>query len=107
MKLSFELTVHDYNVIVLTWNHPLGKLLSEPYHAVAESLYQVDGVDRVEVLRYSAHVYVAAHVQQLMQVLEDIRDQLYEDEHLRLVLNECGVVDYGITMNPDILVRRE
>jgi len=106
MTILFELAVHDYDLIELRWPIAFGKLRSEPYEVLAAALEPVVGVNRVEVLRYSAHIEVADHVENLATVLDHIREHLLADDQLRAVLQECGVTDYGVTVVPGVVTRR-
>lgn len=106
MTLTFELAVLDYDLVELRWPISFGKLQSEPYHALADALEPVPGVNRVEVLRYSAHIEVAPHVESLAVVLQAIQAHLLDDGGLAAELEKVGVTNYGVTINPDVLVRR-
>ena len=103
--MTFEIAVLDYDLIEIRWPRAFGKLLSEPYQALAEALEPIKGVNRVEVLRYSAHVEVAAHVENLAAVLLDIQAHLLEDEQLAAALETCGVTDYGVRIDPGVVKR--
>lgn len=107
MQLTFELAIIDYDMIELSWPLALGKLRSEPYQALADSLESIPGINRVEVLRYSAHLLVAPHVSSLGDLITEIQEQLAEDENLRAVLRGCGVTDYGVTVDPSVVARRQ
>jgi pyruvate-formate lyase-activating enzyme len=106
MQITFELAVVDYDIIELRWPVSFGRVTAEPYHAIAEALEPVKGVDRVEVLRYTAHIEIAEHVENLGTVLEDIRDHLLDDKNLAHVLAEAGVTNYGVTVCPGVVTRR-
>lgn len=106
MTLTFELAVADYDIIELRWDLALGKVGSAPYQALADALEPVPGVNRVEVLRYSAHITVAPHVTNLATLLHDIQEYVLDDQHLAAELRQCGVTDYGVTINPDVVTTR-
>lgn len=96
MRFDFEIAVQDPRTVLVCWPVPFGKLRSEPYQVLADSLEQVPGVDKVEVLRYSAHLAVAPHVESLDEVLVEIKEQLEADSFLQMVLSELGLTDYGV-----------
>lgn len=106
MQITFELAVADYDLIELRWPIAFGKVTAEPYRAIAEALEPVKGVNRVEVLKYTAHIEIAEHVENLGTVLEDIRDHLLDDANLASVLADAGVTDYGVTVCPGVVTRR-
>lgn len=106
MTITFELGVLDYDLIELRWPLAFGKLRSAPYETLADALEPVKGVNRVEVLRYSAHIEVAEHVENLGVVLQGIQEALLEDEQFAHVLKACGVTDYGVTVVPGVVTRR-
>lgn len=106
MYIDFELAIQNYDVIELRWPVPFGHMNSSAYQALADALEPVSGVNRVEVLRYSAHVEIAAHVQNLVSVLEDIREYVLEDPQLKAELAAVGVTNYGVTVCPDVVTRR-
>lgn len=106
MQLVFELAILDYDVVELRWPIAFGKIWSAPYQALAEALEPVPGVNRVEVLRYSAHIDIAPHVDNLGDVLQDIQAHLLDDANLARELAAVGVTNYGVTINPDVVTRR-
>lgn len=106
MTFTFEIAVQDYDLIELRWPVPFGKLTSEPYEVLALALEPVRGINKVEVLRYSAHIQIAEHVENLASVIESIKEHLLEDEQLVAVLRDCGVTDYGVTIVPGVVTRR-
>lgn len=106
MHIDFELAIVDFDVIEIRWPIALGRHGSEPYQALADALEPINGVNRVEVLRYSAHIEVAEHVENLGVVLEDIEAHLLDDSSLKAVLEGVGVTDYGVTRVPGVVTRR-
>jgi hypothetical protein len=104
---NFEIEILDYNLVVVRWPVAFGRLLSEPYQALALTLEGLAGVNRVEVLRYSAYVYVAEHVEHLLGVAESIEVALLEDGVLLGCLREHGVTNYGVTRLPVGLIPRQ
>jgi len=106
MSFIFELSILDYDVVELRWPIALGRVGSAPYQALADALEPVAGVNRVEVLRYSAHIEVAPHVESLGTVLLDIQAHLLDDATLAKELAAVGVTNYGVTTNPDVVTRR-
>jgi len=104
--MHFELVVLEYDLVELRWDKHLGKLGSATYHALADCLEAVPGVNRVEVLRYSAHITIATHVETLSSILEALQEHLLEDEQLSAVLNRFGVTNYSVTIDPGVVTRR-
>jgi hypothetical protein len=108
MQINFELAVTDYDLIELRWSEPLGRPGSAVYQEIADGLSAVDGVNRVEVLRYSAHIEIAPHVERLSDVLEALEEWVLEDEQLRAALQDfAGVTDYGVTVIPGVVTRKD
>lgn len=105
MTLQFELAVYDYDLAILRWPVALGRVGSAPYQALACALEPVVGVNRVEVLRYSAYIELAEHVESLAVVLDSIRDHLEQDEELAAALRGCGVTDYGVFVAAGVVDR--
>ena len=107
MQISFELAILDYDLIELRWPVAFGKSGSAAYQALADALEPIKGVNRVEVLRYSAHVEIAEHVENLATVLVDIQDSLLDDAILAQELAGVGVTNYGVTISPGVVTRRK
>lgn len=106
MQITFEIAVLDYDLIELRWPVALGKTGSAAYQALADSLEPITGVNRVEVLRYSAHIEIAEHVENLASVMTEIQETLLDDEHLAVELSSVGVTNYGVTVFPGVVTRR-
>lgn len=106
MQITFELAVVDYDLIELRWPVAFGKTGSSAYLALADALEPIKGVNRVEVLRYSAHIEIAEHVENLGTVLSDIQQHLLDDKNLEWELVLAGVTDYGVTISPGVVTRR-
>lgn len=106
MQIIFELAVVDYDLIELRWPIAFGKTGSSVYLALADALEPVKGVNRVEVLRYSAHIEIAEHVENLGVILSDIMQHLLDDKNFEWELVEFGVADYGVTISPGVVTRR-
>jgi hypothetical protein len=108
MQTTFELSVVDYDLLELRWSAPFGRPGSAVYQDIADGLSAIPGVNRVEVLRYSAHIEIAPHVERLSDVLAEIEQWVAEDEQLRESLSvNSGVTDYGVTLVPGVVSRKD
>lgn len=106
MQVIFEVSVVHYDLLEIRWPKPFGAAGSAPYHALADVLVAVDGVDRVEVLRYTAQLLVAEHVESLGAVVQYVQTALLENAALANVLRtQCGVENYSVVVLPDVVTR--
>ena len=106
MHLTFEISIINYDLLELRWPKAFGVVRSRPYLTLANCLLTVDGVDKVEVLRYTAQLTVAAHVESLGVVVQYVQAALLEDAELADVLaTDCGVTDYSVSVLPEVVAR--
>lgn len=106
MELTFEIAIINYDLIELRWPKALGPARSEPYQVLGRLLSAVDGIDKVEVLRYTAQLTIAEHVESLGVVVQYVQAALLEDDELAAVLQtQCGVEHYGVAVLPEVVAR--
>lgn len=106
MNVIFEVSVVHYDLLEIRWPKAFGASGAEPYHALADALSVVDGVDRVEVLRYTAQLLVAEHAESLGAVVQYVQAALLENAELANVLRtQCGVENYSVVVLPDVVTR--
>jgi hypothetical protein len=98
MQMTFEVLQPDSHLLELRWPIAFGKVRTEPYQVLATLLEGVGGVNRVEVLRYSAHLELAPVVEDVDLVIDELYEVLTESTELEEVLRHCGVTDYGVTV---------
>lgn len=106
MHLTFEISIVNYDLLELRWPKAFGAVRSRPYQALADCLLSVDGVDKVEVMRYTAQLTIADHVESLGVVVQFVQAALLEDAELAFVLSsESGVDNYSVVVLPDVVAR--
>jgi hypothetical protein len=107
MQITFELAITTYDVIELRWPSTFGKVRTLPYHLLADCLLAVDGVDAVDMRRYTARIHVAPHVTSLGRVVQALQTAVIDDVEFGHVLErECGITAYHVVVMPDVVTRQ-
>lgn len=91
--MEFELEAVGIDVIEIRWAKSFGKLNSPVYNAILDCLECVEGVDKIELLRYSAQVKIATHRISPELAVTTLGHALLEDEALLLALREEARID--------------
>lgn len=91
--MEFELSAVGVDVIEVRWAKAFGRLSSPVYSAILDCLESVEGVDKIELLRYSALIKIATHLISPELAVTTLGHALLEDEALGIALREDGQVD--------------
>ncbi len=86
--MQFELEVVGIDVIEVRWTKSFGRLTSPVYGAILDCLECVEGVDKIELLRYSALVKIATHLLSPELAVTILGNAILEDEALEIALRE-------------------
>lgn len=86
--MEFELEAVGVDVIEVRWTKSFGRLTSPVYGAILDCFEAVEGVDRIELLRYSALVKIATHLVSPELAVTVLGHALLEDEALGIALRE-------------------
>lgn len=91
--MEFELEAVGIDVIEVRWTKSFGRLTSPVYGAILDCLECVEGVDKIELLRYSALVKIATHLISPELAVTTLGHALLEDEALEIALREESQID--------------
>jgi hypothetical protein len=98
MSVEFKLVLEDSGLVLVEFPHHLGAFMSEPYQQLATALEVIACVQAVEVLRFSAFLYL--HPDRAVSVaLAEIAEALLHNPQIREVLTAAGVTDYGVAFS--------
>ncbi|HVE25410.1 MAG TPA: hypothetical protein VNC22_08405 [Sporichthya sp.] len=74
--VEFLVTVPEDGVVAVKWSKPLGRPKSHAYQELANLLEELDGVEWLDVGRYSAHLGLADHVTRLGPLAREVHEAL-------------------------------
>lgn len=91
--MEFELEAVGRDVIAIRWSKAFGPLSSPVYESILDCLHGVEGVDKIELLRYSALVKIATHMISPDLAVTVLGHALLEDDAVGQALREEASIE--------------